>query len=81
MSKRVCSKCKKEAALFSGTTLCEPCNAQLILENNEIEERARLSAKPRRKFLLRDAIGLALLAVFIIATIIFALGSMSETIS
>ncbi|CAB4646864.1 MAG: hypothetical protein F2624_03695 [Actinobacteria bacterium] len=79
MSKRVCSKCKKEAALFSGTTLCEPCNAQLILENNEIEERARLSAKPRRKFLLRDAIGLALLAVFVIATIIFALGSMSET--
>jgi hypothetical protein len=81
MSKRVCSKCKKEAALFSGTTLCEPCNAQLILENNEIEERARLSAKPRRKFLLRDAIGLALLAVFVIATIIFALSSINETLA
>ena len=81
MSKRVCSNCKKEAALFSGTTLCEPCNAQLILENNEIEERARLSAKPRRKFLLRDAIGLALLAVFVIATIIFALSSINETLA
>jgi hypothetical protein len=81
MTKRFCSNCKKEAALFSGTTLCEPCNAQLILENNEIEERARLSAKPRRKFLLRDAIGLALLAGFVIATIIFALSSINETLA
>lgn len=81
MTKRVCSNCKKEAALFSGTTLCEPCNAQLILENNEIEERARLSAKPRRKLLLRDAIGLALLAGFVIATIIFALSSINETLA
>lgn len=80
MSTRVCSKCKKDAALFSGTTLCEPCNAQLILENNEIEERARLSAKPRRKLLVRDTIGLALLVVFIVATIIFALGAMNETL-
>jgi hypothetical protein len=81
MTKRVCSKCKKEAALFSGTTLCEPCHVQLILENNEIEERARLSTKPRRKFLLRDAIGLALLAAFVIATIIFALSSINETLA
>lgn len=81
MSNRVCSKCKKDAALFSGTTLCEPCNAQLILENNEIEERARLIAKPRRKFLVRDTIGLALLVVFIVATIIFALGAMNETLT
>jgi hypothetical protein len=80
MSNRVCSKCKKEAALFSGTTLCEPCNVQLILENNEIEERERLKAKPRRKFLVRDAIGLVLLAVFIVGTIIFALSSINETL-
>jgi hypothetical protein len=80
MSNRVCSKCKKEAALFSGTTLCEPCNVQLILENNEIEERERLNAKPRRKFLVRDAIGLVLLAVFIVGTIIFALSSINETL-
>jgi hypothetical protein len=81
MSTRVCSKCKKESALFSGTTLCEPCNSQLILENNEIEERAKLGSKPRRKFLVRDAIGVVLLVVFIVATIIFALGAMNETLA
>jgi hypothetical protein len=53
----------------------------LILENNEIEERARLNAKPRRKFLVRDAIGVALLVVFIVGTIIFALGAMNETLA
>ena len=80
MSTRVCSNCKKEAALFSGTTLCEPCNVQLILENNEIEERERSNAKPRRKFLVRDAIGVALLVAFIVGTIIFAFGAMNETL-
>lgn len=76
MSKRVCSNCKKDLALSPGTTLCETCNGQLILENNEIEERAKLSAKPIRKFLVRDAIGLVLLIAFVAGTIVFALVSM-----
>lgn len=65
--------------LTYGTTLCEPCNAQLILENNEIEERAKLGVKPNRKYLVRDAIGTVLLIAFVAGTLVFALVSMSAS--